>query len=163
MIEVASCPGCGGSFEPKNGPVHAYMTSSPACWAAFGRLLAAEYENATLMRVHRLSVDAYALQHPGDRGDRRARQSVGLHLARLYRSLELGLKGADANRPMLEFTSRKEDLPTLAPPAVFTMTMADIDHAVGGADHTATVERWARTTPDDWRHAHDAIRAFIAG
>ncbi|MDZ7628938.1 MAG: DUF5946 family protein [Parvularculaceae bacterium] len=37
--------------------------------------------------MHRLSVDAYAVQHPGG-ASRQAIQSVGLHLARLYIQLE---------------------------------------------------------------------------
>ena len=163
MSGVETCPGCGGAFEQIEGPIHAYMTSSPACWAAFGRLMAAEYEQAVLMAVHRLSVDAFAVQHPGDPADRRAVQSVGLHLARLYHTLRLTSDGIATNRPMLDFTERKADLPQLAPPPAFAMTMADVEPAIGGPDHAATVRRWAASALDDWTHAHDEIARFIGG
>lgn len=59
-----------------------------------------------LLAVHRLSVDAWAVQHPGD-GSRRAIQSVGLHLARLMVQIEDGLSGDAANSAMLRFANAK--------------------------------------------------------
>jgi hypothetical protein len=57
---------CKGDFEAIEGPVHEYMESTPGCWAAFSKVLAAEYENyRTLGDVHRLTADTYAVQHPG--------------------------------------------------------------------------------------------------
>jgi len=52
-------------LQKADGPAHAYMLSSPGCWAAYGELLAREYSDSAYRRLHRLSVDAYALQHPG--------------------------------------------------------------------------------------------------
>lgn len=63
--ELVSCPGCGAQLPDIEGPVHRYMTSSPACWRLFGELLAAEYSDPDLIVTHRLSVDTYAIQHPG--------------------------------------------------------------------------------------------------
>ena len=102
--EIAVCPGCGSRLPAIEGPVHAYMTSSPACWAAFNAVMAREYSDPGLMAVHRLSVDAWAVQHPGD-GSRRAIQSVGLHLARLMVQIEQGLEGEPANTAMLGFAA----------------------------------------------------------
>ena len=85
---IDKCFACGGSFVAVEGPTHQYMASSPGCWNAYGEVLAREYENPMLFgAVHRLTVDAYALQHPGDASDRRARQSVWVHYAALYLSL----------------------------------------------------------------------------
>ena len=64
------------------GPTHRYMQSTPGCWAAFGRVLAREYEDQRYFEVHRLTVDAYAVQHPGIPG-RQSIQSVAFHLVRL--------------------------------------------------------------------------------
>jgi hypothetical protein len=112
--EISVCPCCGSRLPAVEGPIHAYMTSSPACWAAFGEVTAREYQTPELMSVHRLSVDAWAVQHPGD-GSRRAIQSVGLHLARLRVQLEEGLEGEAANTAMLRFAARKATLPELPP------------------------------------------------
>ena len=75
MTSSEVCPGCGAGFAPFDGPVHAYLESSAACWNAFGQVLAREYSDARHAPIHRLTVDAYCVQHPG--GDsRQAIQSV---------------------------------------------------------------------------------------
>ncbi|HAH09308.1 MAG TPA: hypothetical protein DCL48_04320, partial [Alphaproteobacteria bacterium] len=145
------------------GPVHAYMTSSPGCWAAFGRVLAAEYSMPHLMPTHQLSVDTYAAQHPGDPADRRAVQSVGLHLARLWRQLECPTPPMETNDIMRGFAARKAGLPYLPPPARFTMTVADVAPFAGTAQHGERVLAWARATWQDWRGAHAAITAWAEG
>lgn len=156
--EISVCPGCGSRLPAIEGPIHAYMTSSPACWAAFGEVMAREYQNPDLMPVHRLSVDAWAAQHPGD-GSRQAIQSVGLHLARLMVQLDDGLSGEAANAAMLGFAARKAELPELeAPP--FSMTVADVVGAVPPDDHATAVRRWGRAVWDDWRAEHDFIRRW---
>jgi hypothetical protein len=150
-------------FPDQDGPTHAYMTASPGCWAAFGAVLAAEYAEPRLMGVHRLSVDAYAVQHPGDAADRRAVQSVGLHLARLYRQLEDPLPPAETNAVMVGFTARKHLIPQLAPPASFAVTVADVAPFAGGPQHTENVLAWARATWEAYGAHHAFIRAFAEG
>jgi uncharacterized protein DUF5946 len=67
------CPGCGAVLPPSSGPTHEYIGASPACWAVFGEVLAAEYGDRTFWPAHHITVDAYAAQHPGTDG-RRQRQ-----------------------------------------------------------------------------------------
>lgn len=159
--DMHPCPGCGALFPEADGPTHAYMTSSPACWAAFGRLLAAEYSGTAPMDIHRLCVDSYAVQHPGDGVDRRAIQSVGLHLARLYVQLETRPDPVKTNRIMLGFAARKHTLVALTPPAKFTLTSADIAPFAGSDKHADKVMGWAKTTWRDWHAHHAYIRDWI--
>jgi hypothetical protein len=154
-----TCPGCGGQFVPQSGPVHSYMTSSSACWAAFGRVLAAEYANPHLMPVHRLSVDAFAVQHVGN-DSRKAVQSVGLHLARLYTQLERGLDHDRANEFMLRAGKRKADLARLEPPSSFTVTVSRVEPFAGTAAHLTAVQDWAQTAWNDWAHVHAYVRRW---
>lgn len=135
------------------------MTSSPACWAAFNAVIAREFADPSLMPVHRLSVDAWAVQHPGD-GSRRAIQSVGLHLARLWVQLDRGLSGEAANAAMLRFAARKADLPELPPRSAYAMTVADVVDAVEPAEHALAVRRWAEAVWADWSDCHDFIRSW---
>jgi hypothetical protein len=135
------------------------MTSSPACWAAFNTVMAREYSDPSLMAVHRLSVDAWAVQHPGD-GSRRAIQSVGLHLARLMVQIERGLEGAAANAAMLGFAARKGELPELPPRVACTMTVADVVEAEAPDAQAAAVRRWAASVWADWSDQHDFIRGW---
>ncbi len=155
------CIGCGGLFIPCDGPVHDYMESSPACWRAFGAVLAAEYSAPALMPVHRLSVDAYAVQHPGG-ASRQAIQSVGLHLARLLVQIESPRPPKETNDVMRLFASRKASLERLTPPEKFSITVADVAPFAGGPEHEGKVRDWARAAWNDWRGAHDYIRRWAA-
>jgi hypothetical protein len=162
MTETTPCPGCGANLPPTEGPVHAYMTSSPACWAAFGRVLEAEYSMPELMPIHRLSVDAYAVQHPGDPTDRRAVQSVGLHLARLRRQLEHPTPPAETNEIMQGFAARKATLIYLPPPKTFSITVADVAPYAGTAQHGEKTLAWARAAWRDWSAHHDYVRQWAS-
>jgi Family of unknown function (DUF5946) len=159
MLET--CKGCGGAFKPIDGTTHAYMLSSPACYAAFCDLLAAEYSTPELMAVHRLTVDTYAVQHPGSDTDRRAVQSVGLHLARLMLQLTRPQPPAETNAVMLNFSKHKATLKSLDPPARFSITVADVAPFAGTAGHGENVREWAAATWRDWSSAHDYITQWV--
>src|SRR5690606_31620011 len=81
------CIGCGGLFPVIDGPTHRYMLCSPGCWACYGEVLAREYDDVLYWRVHGMTVDTYAVQHPGD-GSPQAVRSVALHLISLCAVLE---------------------------------------------------------------------------
>ena len=155
------CPGCGSRLPALEGATHAYMLSSPACWDAFSRIMAREFSNPKLLPVHRLSVDAWAVQHPGD-GSRRAIQSVGLHLARLMVQIEQGATGEAAHAAMLDFVSRKAELPELPPRTMYQITVADVVDAVAIDDHVRAVQRWAEATWLDWADQHQFIRDWAS-
>jgi hypothetical protein len=138
------------------------MLSSPACWAAFNAVLEREYPNPALLGIHRLTVDAWAVQHPGD-GSRRAIQSVGLHLARLMVQLEDGLSGEAANAAMLGFASRKGELPALPPRPTYRMTVADVVDAAEPDAHRQAVRHWAETTWTEWADQQEFIRSWAGG
>jgi len=53
---------CKAAFEPVDGPTHAYMESTPGCWAAFGRVLAREYADPRCFEVHETVVRNWASQ-----------------------------------------------------------------------------------------------------
>lgn len=109
------CCGCGADYPDISGPTHAYMLSSPGCWEAYGRVLAREYENPEYSRLHRLTVDAYAVQHPGVDGPQ-ARNSVGIHLSRLCLMFDRGWRIERANDAMLAISAKKQHYPWLTPP-----------------------------------------------
>ena len=44
---------------------HPYIGASAECWALYGELLAREFQSPAYFRVHQLTVDSYAEQHPG--------------------------------------------------------------------------------------------------
>lgn len=159
LADQQVCPGCGSRLAAVDGPTHAYMLSSPACWNAFNQVIAREFADPGLLDIHRLTVDAWAVQHPGN-GSRRAIQSVGLHLARLWVQLDQGLSGPKANDAMLGFASRKADLPELPPRQVYTVTVADVVDASLPEAHRSAVMTWARAVWTDWADQHEFIRRW---
>ena len=59
-----------------DGPTHPYYGCSPACWARYGEVLAREFQDPAYFGLHQLTVDAYAVQHPGSRSGARSNRSL---------------------------------------------------------------------------------------
>ena len=156
-----TCFSCGGLYPDINGPVHRYMKSSPGCWSVYSEILAREYSDPRYFEVHRLTVDAYAVQHPGSK-DRQSIQSVGVHLIRLCLFLEHGLKAEDANEAMLEAGEHKDSFSYLEPPQnLGLITAADVYKAKSVQEHKALVKEWAQSAWEAWSQHHDTIRAWL--
>jgi len=137
------------------------MESSPACWAAYGEVLAREYSDPAYFQVHRLSVDAYAVQHPGHPNPQ-AIQSVAVHLIRLCLLLERGLPMERANAAMLKASEREELYVWLEPPASRgSVTVAEVLEAQGVEAHMAAVRRWAESAWAAWSPHHATVRSWL--
>lgn len=158
--DLVACPSCGGLFADQDGPVHQYMTSSPGCWAAFCNVLAAEYSDPHLFATHRLSVDTYAVQHPGD-GSPAARRSAGLHLARLCIQLAAPIAPKQTNDVMLGLSKHKASLPALRAPKAFSVSVADVAPYAATAEHSAKVRDWAQAAWNDWAAQHHVIQSWL--
>jgi hypothetical protein len=151
---------CKADFPEVEGPTHAHMESTPGCWAAYGRVLAREYGDRRFYEVHRLTVDAYAVQHPG-RPSRQSIQSVGVHLVRLCLFQERGLTAEAANAAMLSAARHKARYRWLEPPAFLgTLTVADLERAPDIEAHTAAVRGWASQMWQVWAPHHPAVRSW---
>jgi hypothetical protein len=154
MARTTACPGCGLALPELNGPTHPYLGASAACWALYGELLAeqyARYEGGP----HRLSVDAYAVQHPGV-PERRSIRSVCLHLTRLCLMLERGVPGERAAELMVAVGERIDDMRWLEPPRPNgSVTVSDV---LGGV----TPDDWARDVWAAWSPHHGTVREWIS-
>jgi CTP:molybdopterin cytidylyltransferase MocA len=157
------CPGCGALLTPQpDGPTHEYLGASAACWMAFGELSAREFGEAGYGRLHRHTVDAYAVQHPGDDRGRRQRQSVAVHLIGLCHWLEHELSATQLTPITQRLTADKRDWPRLEPPAWYDMTVGDILPATDASAHTRLVRRWAGEVWQAWSGHHDQVRAWAS-
>lgn len=162
--ETTMCFGCGALVPGISGPTHAYMLSAPGCWQLFGEVLAAEFSDPAFWPAHQLSVDTYAVQHPGN-PDRRNRQSVALHLIGLCLQLEhhLPARQAPALRAAYLQRHRKSEFPQLQPsPLRYEVTVADVAGAPTADEHIQRVRRWADSVWQAWAAHHDQIRAYAA-
>lgn len=161
MQNLIPCAGCRGLFEDIGGPTHRYMASSPGCRAAYGEVLAREYGDPSYADVHRLTVDAYAAQHPG-RPSPQSTKSVGVHLVRLCLILEEGLDVRLANDAMLSVTKMKGQFVWLRPPSSLgPITVADVLAARTVEQHRRAVRDWAASVWTAWSEHHAVIRAWL--
>lgn len=162
MLEPSSqiCPGCKLALAPQSGPAHPYIGASPSCWALFCDVLGREFSDPRLMRVHRLTVDAYAAQHPGTPG-RRSTQSVWLHLAGLYLTMERTLSPDFARRVLAWLSKNSARLDWLPPPDdLGAITILHVATAANATGHEEAVRHWAATTWAAWKPHHGAVAAI---
>jgi CTP:molybdopterin cytidylyltransferase MocA len=154
------CPGCGARYLPQMADeTHPYIGASPACWATFGELLAREFGNVAFGRLHRQSVDVYAVQHPGT-DERRQRQSVALHLIGLCQWLEHDVEFDRLNAITQRLASEDRPWPWLTPPESYPMTVGDLLVARDGPEHLRLVREWAEATWGAWAPHQDLVRAW---
>jgi hypothetical protein len=157
---VSACPGCGLVLPVREGSTHAYVGSSPACWALYGEVLAREYNDASYRRVHQLTVDTYAVQHPGV-SERRAIQSVAVHLMTLCLVLEDGVDPREGPALHKRFVKRPF-FDWLEPPRPNgRLTIADVLEARTAPDHERKVGEWARDVWAAWAPHHATVRAWL--
>lgn len=156
------CPGCGALFPDTAGATHRYMECSPGCWAAYGEVLAREYSDPTLFgRVHRLTVDAFAVQHPG-RPSPQSIQSVAVHLISLCLQLEHDATPPEATKAIQEGSRTKTRYVWLPPPEFpGAVTVADVNAATSASAHETLVRQWAGAVWSAWSAHHAAVRAWL--
>lgn len=137
------------------------MESSPACWATFGEVLARGYSDPAYFAVHKFTVDAYAVQHPG-RPSPQTIQSVSVHLIRLCLMLERDLDPKLANDAIK--AAVEHEYVWLAPPAMpGTITVADVHNAKDVEQHLRLSREWAAAAWGAWSAHHDIIRRWLPG
>jgi hypothetical protein len=157
--ELEICKDCGVALPPREGPIHPYLGASASCWARYGDLLSREYSNPDYMRVHRLTVDAYAAQHPG-KPERRSIQSVWVHLSGLFLALEKRLPDDHVRRVMSLIIKEAGPLHWLEPPPRYGCTISDVIAAGDAEGHAELVRHWAEDVWQSWGTHHTAVRAL---
>ena len=157
-MNLEHCPECKALVPKVDGEhPHQYIGGSPGCWAMYGEVLAREYSDPTYMSVHRLTVDAHSVQHPG-KSDRRSAQSVYGHLVSLYLVMEKNLDHNSATKALKTFVEKKLDLVWLQPPEnLGKITIVDIHSAGDAEEHRKLVKSWAATVWEAWKIHHAVI------
>jgi hypothetical protein len=155
------CPGCGALTPESDGPTHPYIGASPGCWAIFSEVLAREYADPRYLSIHRLTTDAYAVQHPGI-PSRQSIQSVAVHhLIGLYYVLERGYNFEGATQALRQGLRRRAAFTWLEPPAYPQgLTILEVHQAQGFDEHTQAVQRWAQSVWQAWSAYHEVVRGW---
>jgi hypothetical protein len=155
------CFGCGALVPRIEGPSHRYMESSPGCWRIYGEVLAREYSDPAWGALHRVTVDTYAVQHPGRPG-RQAIQSVCVHLISLCMILERGVAPGYATKALAPMVKMKDRYFWLAPPRPLgEITVVDVAGAGTPEEHLKRVREWAASAWAAWAPHHGTIRGWM--
>ncbi|HEV2861505.1 MAG TPA: DUF5946 family protein [Pyrinomonadaceae bacterium] len=147
------CGSCGAAAEG----------GKAGCLKLFEEVIAREFEDYRYGRVHRLTVDAYSLQHPDEY--MRSGKSFAAHLTGMCAALE----GEDVetvqdvNRTVQKWLSTN---PKIEKPAVperrGTLTVAHVHAAADADEHVGRVREWARDAWGAWAEHHEFARRLIA-
>ena len=162
MGERIVCYGCGALVDDAPGIPHKYLGTVWGCWEVFGQVLAREYSAGALDTTHRLTVDAYSVQHPGTLG-RQTIQSLNVHLVSLHLILERGATASEALLGIRRTLKASSQFVWIEPPVPNgTMTVLDVAPAGDMDDHKRLVDLWARDVWQAWSGHHDHVREFAS-
>jgi hypothetical protein len=131
------------------------------CQKLFDEVLEREFGDFRNARVHRLTVDAYSLQHP--RKYMRSGKSFAAHLSGMCAALEGGETRA-VNQAVQRWLNGPKVLERPADPRPLERGGLTIVHAHGAADgeeHVKRVREWAQSTWDAWKAHHALAREWI--
>jgi hypothetical protein len=132
-----------------------------ACQKLFDEVLAREFGDYKYARMHRLTVDVYALQHPVEY--MRSAKSYAAHLTGMYTALEMGA-AAETNRAVQQWLNGSKVFPRPGNPAPQQrgeLTIIHVHEAVGPEDHLCRVHQWALSAWEAWRAYHHLARQWV--
>jgi Family of unknown function (DUF5946) len=130
--------------------------ASSACWTRFAEVGV----SLPPTPMSRLVTDAYMAQHPGV-PERRAIQSVCLHLTGMCLVLEHGLPVGKLSRMLQRILSTPPEWRWLEPPERNgERTIFDVDEALGTNDAPDVIERYVRSIWAAWGQHHDTVEAW---
>ncbi len=143
------CPEC-GAVIPED---------KESCRDMFDEILAREFSDPKYGKVLRLTIDAYALQHPGSymiSFSSHASHLTGLCVVFKY-SASQRINGA-----LKKWYDKKPNHMKVAEPDYKgERTIADILPAKDEEDHCTRVQEWAESAWDAWLDHHETVRTWI--
>ena len=130
------------------------------CLKLFEDILAKEFSDYRYGRVHRLTVDAYSLQHPDKY--MRSGKSFAAHLAGMCAALE-GEDTLSINQVVQRWLSTNPQVERAAhiPEQRGDLTIAHVHGATDADEHVRRVREWAQSAWSAWSENHDLARRLI--
>ena len=135
------CPECGAPD----------VRDSAECDLLFKEVVGQEFSQPALFGVHRLTVDAYSLQHPEQY--MRSTKSAAAHLAGMCWSLEFG-GGPSVSRALSGWLDGAVELPRDRG----DLTIRHVHEVQGSAEHVDRVKEWAESVWAAWEVGHVRAR-----
>jgi|SRR5918912_507285 hypothetical protein len=131
------------------------------CLKAFEEVIAREFSDYRYGRSHRLTVDAYSLQHPDKY--MRSGKSFAAHLTGMCAALEDEDDAPALNRLVQRWlsTNPRIDKPTHIPEQRGGLTITYIRDAADADEHLSRIREWAREVWGAWSEHHALARRLI--
>lgn len=148
---LPSCPECGAEG----------VGGAEGCNALFQEVVGREFSRPELFQAHRLTVDAYSLQHP-DRYMKSPKSAVA-HLIGMCWTME-GADGPHVARAMSRFLDGVRHFERPDPPPPLSRGNRNITYVRSAPDSRAHIDRvkeWARGTWEAWGVHHEKARAWV--
>ena len=145
------CPSCGA----------ARVGGLQGCRELFGTLGTREFENRDYFRAHRLTVDAYCLQHPEQY--MKSSKSAAAHLSGMCWSLERGrtLHLPPPLKRWVDGPRRYVRVPPPPPGDRGRLTVMSLVGAADAADYERRALEWARSAWQAWSAHWPQARAWV--
>jgi hypothetical protein len=130
------------------------------CLKIFEEILAKEFSDYRYGKIHRLTVDAYSLQHPDEY--MRSGKSFVAHLTGMCAALEYE-NALIINQAVQKWLSKNPriDKPVNLPERRGSLTISHIQSAADAKEHTGRVQEWARDVWGAWSEHHELARELI--
>ncbi len=151
VVDASDCPSCGA----------AGVGGLDGCRAVFDRLGEREFSDPDYFRTHRLTVDAYSLQHPEQ--FMKSSKSAAAHLTGMCWSLERG-RSLHLPAPLKRWVDGPRSyVRVAAPPARGrgSITVASMVDASDAADYERLAMEWARSAWAAWAAHWGQARAWV--
>ena len=130
------------------------------CLKIFEEILAREFSDYRYGRIHRLTVDAYSLQHPNEY--MRSGKSFAAHLTGMCAALE-GEDALTTNQVVQKWLSTNPHVekPANIPERRGSLNITYIHGAADADEHVGRVREWAGGVWGAWSEHHDLARLLI--
>jgi hypothetical protein len=151
MTRETCCPECGAEVSQ----------GREACQKLFDDVLAREFGDYRYARMHRLTVDAYSLQHPAEY--MRSAKSYAAHLTGMYAALETAAT-AEINHAVQQWLNGSRVFPRPGNPDPRqrgVLTVIHVHEASEPEDYLRRVREWALSAWEAWRAYHPLARQWV--
>lgn len=130
------------------------------CLKLFEEVIAREFSDYRYGKIHRLTVDAYSLQHPARY--MRSGKSFAAHLTGIYTTLEAE-DALAVNKTMRKWlnSNPKIEKPARLPERRGNLTITFIYSAACADEHNKRVREWAQEVWSAWSEHHALAKQLI--
>jgi len=149
---LPACPHCGARD----------VGGEDGCKEFFQEVVGREFSRPEIFQVHRLTVDAYSLQHPDQY--MKSAKSAAAHLTGMCWAME-GADDPSVSNSLSRFLdgapkfTRPEPVPP--PGKRGELTIVDVLSAPDSMEHIKRVKEWARMAWDSWADHHAQARLWV--